>query len=411
MMIETLNSSHDKDQPLKEYYADLHIHIGRTTSGQAVKISGSKDLTFANIAKEAAGRKGMELIGIIDCHSPEVQKDIMDCLHSGEMTELQGGGISYRGTTILLGSEIEIFEEGRGAAHLLAYFPNLPVMQHFTAWMAKHMKNVNLSSQRIYVPARKLQEEIYARGGVMIPAHVFTPHKGIYGNVAPRMSEVLDPAMISGVELGLSADSEMAGLISELDGFTFVTNSDAHSLGKIGREYNRIRMAEPNFDEWVLALNKAKGRGVTANFGLNPRLGKYHRTYCLGCGHIQSGEEAVTGACPHCGSVKKVQGVLDRILDIADREESWNPPDRPPYHYQIPLEFIPGLGKATMQKLLEHFGTEMSILHRASESELAEVVGSGLAERIVKARNGLLTLTSGGGGTYGKVADSSTDKT
>ncbi|WP_136606266.1 endonuclease Q family protein [Paenibacillus dokdonensis] len=395
---------------LNEYYADLHIHIGRTTSGQAVKISGSKDLSFANIAKEAAGRKGIDLIGIIDCHSPEVQKDIMDCLYAGDMSELEGGGISYQGTTILLGSEIEIFEEGKGAAHLLAYFPDLSVMQHFTAWMTKHMKNVNLSSQRIYVPARKLQEEIYARGGIMIPAHVFTPHKGIYGNVTPRMSEVLDLDMISGVELGLSSDSEMAGLISELDRFTFVTNSDAHSLGKIGREYNRIKLAEPSFNELVLALGNKEGRRVTANFGLNPRLGKYHRTYCLSCSRILDQNEAVTGACPHCGGLKKVQGVLDRILDIADRKESWSPASRPAYHYQVPLEFIPGLGKVTMKKLLDRFGTEMSILHRTDEAELAEVVGGSMAKQIVMARNGSLSLTSGGGGTYGRVA-ASIDKT
>lgn len=396
---------------LTEYYADLHIHIGRATSGQAVKISGSKDLTFANIAKEAAGRKGMDLIGIIDCHSPEVQKDITDCLHTGEMTELAGGGISYRGTTILLGSEIEIYEEGKGAAHLLAYFPDLSTMQHFTAWMTKHMKNVNLSSQRIYVPGRRLQEEIYARGGIMIPAHVFTPHKGIYGNVTPRMSDVLDLEMISGVELGLSADSEMAGLLSELDRFTFVTNSDAHSLGKIGREYNRIRMKEPSFHELVLALGAAEGRRVTANYGLNPRLGKYHRTYCLSCSSILDQEEAMTGSCPHCGGHKMVQGVLDRILNIADRKEPWMPADRPPYHYQVPLEFIPGLGKKTMNKLLDRFGTEMSILHRTSEAELAEVVGVTMANQIVMARTGSLALTSGGGGTYGKVAAPSIDKT
>ena len=399
----------DPRPTLKEFYADLHIHIGRTTSGQAVKISGSKDLTFANIAKEAAGRKGMDLIGIIDCHSPEVQKDIIDCLESGEMTELPGGGIAYRGTTILLGSEIEIYEEGKGAAHLLAYFPDLAVMSHFTGWMAGHMKNVNLSSQRIYVTARKLQEEIYARGGIMIPAHVFTPHKGIYGNVAPRMSDVLDLDMVSGVELGLSADSEMAGLISELDRFTFVTNSDAHSLGKIGREYNRIRLAEPSFREFAMALDQSEGRRVTANFGLNPRLGKYHRTYCLGCSRILDGEKAMTGACPHCGSLKKVQGVLDRILDIADRKQPVQPDGRPNYHYQVPLEFIPGLGKATMKKLLERFGTEMAILHRASEEELAGTVGETMARQIVMARNGTLSLSAGGGGTYGKV-DVSTDK-
>jgi len=87
------------------------------------------------------------------------------------------------------------------------------------------------------------------------------------------------------------------------------------------------------------------------------------------------------------------------------------PATRPAYHYQVPLEFIPGLGKVTMKKLLDRFGTEMSILHRTAEAELAEVVGDSMANQIVMARNGSLSLTSGGGGTYGRVAAASTDKT
>ncbi|GAB6990382.1 endonuclease Q family protein [Paenibacillus pini] len=388
---------------LNDYYADLHIHIGRTNDGHAVKISGSKNLTFANIAKEAALRKGIGLIGIIDCHSPVVQKDIEECLQSGEMYEVEGGGIAYLDTTILLGSEIEIYEQGKGAAHVLAFFPNLTIIRGFTEWMSRHMKNVNLSSQRIYVSARILQEEVYSRGGIIIPAHVFTPHKGIYGNVTPCMADVFDLNLISGIELGLSADSEMAGLISELDSYTFLTNSDAHSLGKIGREYNLLRLASPSFEELKLALSRTDGRGVIANFGLNPRLGKYHRTYCVSCKQIIHVDAHSADVCPFCGSTKRVQGVWDRILQIADRDLSVMPEYRPPYNYQIPLEFIPGLGKVKMQSLLDHFGTEMSILHRVCEEDLAKVVGLELAQHIVEARQGTLHLTSGGGGTYGKV--------
>ncbi|MGF7050344.1 uncharacterized protein (TIGR00375 family) [Paenibacillus sp. DS2015] len=392
-----------RDDTLKAYYADLHIHIGRASDGQAVKITGSRNLTFENIAREASERKGIELIGIIDCHSPSVQNDIISSLHSGEMSEVAGGGIAYRGTTILLGSEIEIYEPDKGAAHVLAYFPNLEVMQHFTVWMSSHMKNVNLSSQRLYVPARILQEEIYARGGLMIPAHVFTPHKGIYGNVTSKMADVLDLSMVSGIELGLSADSAMAGTLSELDDFTFLSNSDAHSLGKIGREYNQLRLSTPSFAEFSKALSRIDGRGVMANYGLNPRLGKYHRTYCNHCHAIVEESSSAEHLCPHCGSKKVVQGVLDRILSIADRQEAYIPEHRPPYHYQVPLEFIPGLGKATMASLLEVFGTEMAILHQAKEELIAEVVGANMASQIVMARSGLLSLTAGGGGTYGKV--------
>ncbi|WP_342561940.1 endonuclease Q family protein [Paenibacillus sp. FSL R7-0345] len=388
---------------LHSFYCDLHVHIGRTSAGAAVKISGSRDLTFANIAKEAAELKGIELIGIIDSHSPGVMQDIRDLLMSGEMAEAEGGGVTYRGTTILLGTEIEIREPGRKECHVLAFMPDLPAMEDFSAWMSRHMRNVNLSSQRLYASSRVLQEEIYGRGGLLIPAHIFTPHKGLYGCSAERMAELFDLEQIAAVELGLSADSEMAGYISELDRYSFLTNSDAHSLGKIGREYNVLELAAPSFNEFRLALARQEGRSVSANFGLNPRLGKYHRSYCSSCGSIIDEAAATSERCPYCGSTKLVQGVFDRILHIADREQPLVPAHRPPYHYQVPLEFIPGLGKAKMNALLAAFGTEMNILHRADEAELAGVAGPELAAKIVLARSGRLALTSGGGGTYGKV--------
>ncbi|ULO09183.1 TIGR00375 family protein [Paenibacillus sp. 19GGS1-52] len=388
---------------LKSCYCDLHVHIGRTSEGQPVKISGSRELTFANIAKEAAERKGIELIGIIDSHAPGVLRDIRESLESGEMAVAEGGGIAYRGTTIVLGAEIEIREPGRKECHVLAFMPDVETMTEFSNWMSRHMRNVNLSSQRLYVPARELQDEIYGRGGILIPAHIFTPHKGLYGCAAEVMADIFDLDRIAAVELGLSADSEMAGYLSELDRYTFLTNSDAHSLGKIGREYNVMELARPSFAELCLALERKEGRRVSANFGLNPRLGKYHRTYCGGCGSIIDEAYATSERCPYCGSLKLVKGVFDRIMDIADREFPAVPAFRPPYHYQVPLEFIPGLGKAKLNKLLQAFGTEMNILHGAGEDEIAVVAGADLASQIVAARSGTLALSAGGGGTYGKV--------
>lgn len=388
---------------LRSFYADLHIHIGRTGKGNAVKISGSKDLTFANIAHEASERKGIELIGIIDCHAPSVQDDIIRCLDNGEMHELQDGGIRYRDTTILLGSEIEVRDPGMGEAHVLVYFAKLETMREFTLWISQHMKNVELSSQRIYVPARRLQEEVAARGGLFIPAHIFTPHKGIYGSASTRMGDLLHPDLIAGAELGLSADSEMAGYISELDPYPLLTNSDAHSLGKIGREYNELLLREPTFAEFRLALAGSEGRRIAANYGLNPRLGKYHRSSCIQCDSIIDEREHAHVRCPYCGSAKLVHGVLDRILYIADRETPRVPAHRPPYRYQVPLDFIPGLGKSKLNALLARFGTEMNILHRAERSEISGIVGEQIAEHIIQARNGTLGISSGGGGSYGKV--------
>ncbi|MFB9325306.1 endonuclease Q family protein [Paenibacillus aurantiacus] len=398
-------------QPLSRVFADLHIHIGSTSRGEAVKISGSRDLTFSRIAHEAAHRKGIGLLGIIDCHSPGVQADIADCLETGEMAEIDGGGIRYQDTTILLGSEIEVKEPGRGAAHYLAFLPTFALMRDFTTWMSRHMRNVQLSSQRIYVPTRELQREVRARGGLFIPAHVFTPHKSLYGSCTDYMSEVLDPELVDAVELGLSADSTMAGLIPELDGLPFVTNSDAHSLSKIGREYNELRLHEPSFRELELALKNRDGRQISANYGLNPLLGKYHRTYCLNCGSLAE-EETSTERCAQCGSPKLTRGVMDRIEELGalqGRTETYVPDGRPPYVYQVPLEFVPGIGKAAMAKLLDRFGTEMNVLHDASEDEIAMAVPARAAAMIVQAREGTLALDAGGGGRYGRVTRSGND--
>ncbi|MDT9726657.1 TIGR00375 family protein [Xylanibacillus composti] len=398
---------------LRRIFADFHIHIGRTAAGKPVKISGSRDLTFANIAYEASERKGIGLIGIIDCHSPAVLEEIDALVSAGEMEEVPGGGLRYRDTVVLLGSEIEVKDPGFGPAHLLAYVPDLSAMRTFSSWMAGHMKNVELSSQRIYATAQTLQDTVAQLGGIVIPAHIFTPHRSVYGSAASRMADFLNLDQIAAVELGLSADTAMAGMLSELDRFPFLSNSDAHSLAKIGREYNALRLAEPSFAEWVMALRGEAGRCILANYGLSPRLGKYHRSYCSQCSVVLDRDDMVTDRCPACGG-RIVRGVMDRIRSIADRntEEAHmlhhrNDPlqadERPPYIHQVPLEFIPGLGRRTLDKLLDHFGTEMNILHEVPQERLAEVAGADIASSIAEARGGILAVEVGGGGHYGRV--------
>ncbi|TCZ77488.1 TIGR00375 family protein [Paenibacillus albiflavus] len=391
------------DSLLTNHYVDLHIHIGRTEQGRPVKITGAKNLTFYNIAKEASMRKGIEMVGIIDCHSPSVQAEILSYLDSGEMVELAGGGIRYGDTTIILGSEIEVHDPGMGAAHLLVYLPTLEKMQDFTQWLRKQLKNVELSSQRIYATARSLQEEALGRGGMLIPAHIFTPHKGIYGACTDRMANLLDLDGIAAVELGLSADTEMAGQISELDTYTFLTNSDAHSLPKIGREYNVLSLQSPTYEELRKALYLEDGRAVVANYGLNPRLGKYHRTYCATCEAILDEQDQIVVSCSSCGGTKIVRGVIDRVMDIADQTKPNSQIQRPPYHYQVPLEYIPGIGPKKFERLLDHFGTEMNVLHRVPIQQLAELAGESFAAYITSAREGTLAVQAGGGGKYGKV--------
>ncbi len=386
---------------LKHFYADLHIHIGRTESGRAVKITGSRNLTLKNILQTATSRKGLDLVGIIDCHSPEVIHEIEQLIEQGKIHELSGGGLRYENTVLIPGSEIEIYDENcHGPIHVLAFFPTIDVMKLFSNWMSKHLKNIHLSSQRIYCNGRILQQKVKELEGLFIPAHVFTPFKSLYGKgVVKSLTEVFDSNKIDAIELGLSSDTYMVNGIRELAPYTFLTNSDAHSLGKLAREYQKIQLQEANFQELKMALHEKEGREVIANYGLNPKLGKYYETVCANCG--EQVLEKNNQKCPYCGKEQFIKGVSKRIKELSDINQIQR--KRPPYIHQVPLDFIPGIGPKTIEKMLDHFGTEMNILHHATVEQLQQVISKKHARTIDLARKGHLKITVGGGGTYGKI--------
>ncbi len=394
---------------MNEVFADLHVHIGRSENGKPIKITAARSLNFANIAKECADRKGINIVGIIDCASPYVIEDIENFLKTGEAYEIEDGGIIYKDKIcIILGSEIEtaeINDEGKtGSAHNLCYFPSLKDIKAFSNEMSKHIHNITLSSQRADISAYDLVDIVEKYNGVLIPAHAFTPHKSFYGNCTDRLSKIFKEKFdkIFAIELGLSSDTYLADEISELETRTFVTNSDAHSLPKIAREYNKMLLDGISFKEVLKALKNEDGRKILANYGLDPKLGKYHRTFCEKCGKPIEGKPPVT-RCPDCDSSKITMGVLDRIEIIKDKETTKSPSFRPPYIYQIPLTFMPGLGGKTIDKLLANFETEMNILHKLSEDDIEAVVGEKVAKSIVAARTGNVHIQAGGGGVYGKL--------
>lgn len=392
---------------MSQYFMDLHIHIGASSGGVPVKITASRDLTFENIIKEAYGRKGIDIIGIIDCASPPVLNDIRRMIDEGELVFMPGGGYRYRDrVTVLLGSEVESKEERGGMAHFLGYFPTFEQIAEFSKIMSGYITNIALSSQMSYLPGWKILQIVDGVGGVLIPAHTFTPHKSVYGNCARSLTEIFPEDLavkIRTVELGLSADSTMADYFSELHNRTFISDSDAHSLAKIGREYNLIEVDVPDFQHIFAALALEEGAGrMVANYGLDPRLGKYHRSFCDACETTLTGEPP-QWQCDQCGSTKVTPGVWDRIVEIRDRDVSVSPNHRPPYHFQIPLQDIPGVGLKAIEKLIDAFGSEMNVLHKATEEQLQNVVPVRTAENIILARTGQLTLLPGGGGIYGKA--------
>lgn len=392
-----------------EVYADLHVHIGRSNKNKPIKITASSSLNFSNIAHECINRKGIDIVGIIDCASPYVIEDIEEFLRNGDAYELDDGGILYKDKVcIILGSEIEtseINDDGNtGSAHNLCYFPTLSDIKRFSSEMSKHIKNITLSSQRADISAYNLIDIVEKYNGILIPAHAFTPHKSFYGNCTSRLERIFKEKYnkVLAIELGLSSDTYLADCISELENKNFITNSDAHSLPRIAREYNKMLVDNVSYKELIKAIKNEDGRKIVANYGLDPKLGKYHRTYCETCKKNITGNPPVK-RCNTCDSKNITMGVLDRIELIKDKNESISPKNRQKYIYQIPLNFIPGIGQKTINKLLENFGTEMNIIHNTSYEQLEKVVGSSTAKNIENARSGNVTIQSGGGGVYGKI--------
>ncbi|SEO36612.1 endonuclease Q family protein [Propionispora vibrioides] len=393
---------------MKQFFADLHIHVGQTAGGKWIKIPSSRHLTVENILVEATKRKGLQMVGIIDALSPLVMADVTRLVEQGLLRQAGGGGYLYeQETLLLLGAEIETAEADGRPAHTLVYLPDLDTMRDFSRYMSRHIKNVELSTQNAHMPFQKLVQLAASFEAVIIPAHVFTPFKSLYGACSERLSYLVSDrelAKLSAIELGLSADSDMADRLAELAGFSFVTNSDAHSPQKIAREYTAFLLERADFSQFRAALARTGSNRILANYGLDPRLGKYHRNLCNACG--QSGIELVGGpepVCSHCGSKKVVRGVRERIEILADWESPRHPAYRPPYFYQIPLEFIPGLGTKSFSKLLTSFGTEMNILHQVSLLELEKVAGKAIAGQIARIRSGSVSITEGAGGIYGKL--------
>lgn len=198
------------------------------------------------------------------------------------------------------------------------------------------------------------------------------------------------------MNFGLSADTDYGDRIRELADKKFLTNSDAHSLPKIAREYNTFEMENISFESFkkVLGYEDKIQNGdnklnyIVCNNGMYSRLGKYNKTYCDMCECVSEIED---GKCKKCGSKKIVKGVEDRVLEIADGE-SISPKNRPEYMYKIPLEYIPKLGKKTKEKMLEFYGTEMNILNKVSIKNIEENFGKQIAKNIEIARNGNITI-------------------
>ena len=249
------------------------------------------------------------------------------------------------------------------------------------------------------------------------PAHIFTPWTGIYSvknSLVECYKDLTD--YIKFVELGLSANTDLADRIEELHKVTFLTNSDSHNPHPVrfGREFNRFKVKDITFREIKKAIIRINGNKTILNVGLPPEEGKYFETACTSCyKHYEISEANLLNWKCNCGNKIK-KGVKHQIEEKATFLEPQHPFHRPQYLYTIPLSEI--ITKATAQRnpfteisfkrwneLITVFGNEINVLFEIDIKDIAKVTVPAITEAIQAFRLGNFNITPGGGGKYGYI--------
>jgi uncharacterized protein (TIGR00375 family) len=250
---------------------------------------------------------------------------------------------------------------------------------------------------------------------LFVPAHAWTPHFSVFGAVSGFDSleecfEDLTPH-INAIETGLSSDPTMNWRLSALDTITLISNSDAHSPAKMGREAN-ILDGDISYEAITNAIRTKKGFLGTIEFF--PEEGKYHYDGHRACGINLAPDETVKQnyLCPVCG--KKVTiGVLHRVNKLADRPDGFKPDNAKPFHSLIPLPEVlaetTGTGVASKRvdreywKLIQLLGNEFSILMDAPLHDIEKAGSPLIREAISRMRAGNIHIIPGFDGEYGKI--------
>lgn len=381
--------------------ADLHIH-GKFSIGT------SKFMNFAILSKEAR-KKGVQLLAT------------GDCIHSGWMREIKelkkidDGTFEMNGTRFVLTVEVE---DNRRVHHLLI-FSSLSAAMEFREKIMGHSPNIDSDGRpNIALNGEEIAELAKDTEALIGPSHAFTPWTAMYAyhdSVKNCYGDLEN--YVSFVELGLSADTDYADRIAELERLTFLTNSDAHSPYpiKLAREFNRFEMKDITYSELKKAIFREGGRKPVLNVGLPPQEGKYNESACIKCFTHYTFREAVMNKwkCTKCGKrVKK--GVKDRINEIATYESPKHPTHRPEYLYLIPLAEI--ISKAIGQRsphtktvskiwdeLITKFGDEVKVLVDADMEDISKIVEERVTNAIKAFREGRVIMHPGGGGQYGHL--------
>ena len=413
---------------MDRFIADLHIHsrFSRATS---------KSLTLRHLAAWARV-KGIDVLGTGDFTHPEWLEEIGTQLRdtgdglfvlrdpSGLEREIPGLTTPLAGQTrFMLQTEISsIYKRGGQVRkiHNLVYLPDLDSVKRFNQRLAQ-VGNLEADGRPILgLDSRNLLEMVMETHPMafLVPAHVWTPWFALFGSKSgfDSLEECFGDLAphIFALETGLSSDPEMNWTWSALDKLRLISNSDAHSGDKLGREANYFS-GGMSFEGIYRAL---RGEGLGHKFlgtvEFFPEEGKYHLDGHRKCGVVMAPHETRSrgGLCPVCGK-PVTRGTMSRILELGDRDEPIQPAGQPGFRSMIPLKEILGevlgVGPASKKvaamyhKLIGEFGSEMSILERVPPEDLARH-SRPLGEGVSRMREGRVLRQPGYDGEYGTIS-------
>lgn len=406
------------------FYADLHIHskYARATS---------RDSDLEHMALWAA-KKGIKVLGTGDFTHPAWRTEIGEKLVPAEpglfrlqenlekTVQQQLPSSCRQSVRFMLEVEIStIYKKGDRTRkiHHLVYVPSLAAADRLIQRLGR-IGNLNADGRPILgLDSRHLLEIVLETdpAAYLIPAHIWTPWFAVMGSKSgfDSIEECYDDLTphIFALETGLSSDPPMNWKISALDRYQLVSNSDAHSPGKIARE---ACLFDTEVDYFAIRHSLSSGEGYKGTVEFFPEEGKYHQDGCRKCAVSLLPDKTLNqkGLCPTCGKPVTV-GVMHRVEKLADRKTETRPPNHKPFNRLVPLpellSEIEGVGpkskrvQTTYERLVNQCGSELYMLTEASVEELNKLSSSLLSEGIKRMREGRVICKAGYDGEYGVI--------
>jgi uncharacterized protein (TIGR00375 family) len=397
--------------------ADLHIHSKYARAC-------SRDLTPANLSAWA-DKKGINVIGTGDFTHPQWFAELEQSLEEAQpgLYRLKNGS-SNKALFMLTTEVASIYKQGDKVRriHNLLFAPSIAAVRKLNQTL--EARGINLKADGRPIMGLHCEDLVKICKDTdpeieVIPAHVWTPHFGVFGSLSgfDSLAEAFgdQTKYIFAIETGLSSDPKMNWQVPELDNISLISNSDAHSLRKLGREANVFEISQ-NEVSYQTIIEIIRGRDpdkflYTIEFF--PEEGKYHldghRDHEFSCDPQTT--QRYRGICPVCGK-KLLQGVLHRIYNLGKREYGFEPDNAILYKSVIPLEEIIaetlGVGVSS-KKVLEKYeamvkqAPEFSILIDMPESEIISISSPVIAQSIMRIRDGQVNIQPGYDGVFGKI--------